>query len=499
MNIVDILSDHARNRPDHPAIEDGARIVTYGALDGLVDGAAANLQAAGIKPGDIVAIALEDSADHLIILCALARVGAVIFSVSMGASEVELAKSLDSAAATAVIASGARSQGRERLWLQLKDICQPSTNSMGVSGAEDKDPVMLIQSSGTTGSPKSFLRSHADLQTWMARYTQGHGWSADERCLSLTRMSFNVGRNISLGMLRLGATVVVNRSASHDDLITLVRDKRISYLKLTPSYMIPLLEFAADKAPLFPRLRAMVVGSAPTSHAQRLLARERLTPNCYEQLGSNEAGLLALALPVDQDAYPESVGRIVAGVEAQIVDDEDRPLPPGQVGLVRFRGAGYPTQYLDDPEATARAFRDGWFYPGDLAALNEEGYLFFKGRADDIINNAGAKFYPIEVETVLLTHPQVREAAVFGWFHRRYGEVAVAGVVTTADVTTKQLQGFCAQALASYKVPYVIELMDELPRNAMGKVSKGELKDMIERTLTERQAAQSKSSMIEPK
>lgn len=488
MNIADILTEHARDRAGHPAIEDGARVVSYGELDGLVDAAAANLQGAGIEPGDIVAVLLEDSADHLVILCALARAGAVIFSLNSNASKAELEKSLASVTVKAVIPLGSKLPGSTLLWLNAKDICQPSPQPFDGSGAGDDDPLMLVQSSGTTGAPKSFLRSHADVVAWVERYTRGHGWSADERCLSLTRMSFNVGRNISLGMLRLGATVVVNRSRTHDELVALVRDKRISYLKLTPSHLIPLLDYAADKAPLFPGLRAMVVGSAPTTHAQRLLARERLTANCYEQLGSNEAGLLALALPADQDAYPDAVGRVVDGVEAQIVDDADRPLPAGEVGLVRFRGAGYPTRYLDDPDATARAFREGWFYPGDLAALNEEGYLFFKGRADDVINNAGAKFYPVEVETALMEHPDVKEAAVFGWPHTRYGEVAVACVVVSSAVSAKDLQTFCKRRIAGYKVPQIVEVMAELPRNAMGKISKRDLKEHIQRTLAARQA-----------
>ncbi|MCZ6846295.1 MAG: class I adenylate-forming enzyme family protein [Alphaproteobacteria bacterium] len=488
MNIAEILSEHARDRARHPAIEDGERVVTYGLLDSLVDAAAANLHAAGIQPGDIVAVLLEDSADHLIILCALARAGAVIFSLNSNASKVELETSLASVAVKAVITSGQRLPHREVLWLTAPDICQPAAQTFVGNSAGDDDPVMLIQSSGTTGAPKTFLRSHADVVAWIERYAHGHGWRADERCLSLTRMSFNVGRNVSLGMLRLGATVVVNRSRTHDELAALVRDKRISYLKLTPVDLIPLLDYAADKAPLFPGLRAMVVGSAPTTHVQRLLARERLTANCYEQLGSNEAGLMALALPEDQDAYPDAVGRIVEGVEAQIVDDEDRPLPAGEVGQVRFRGAGYPTRYLDDAQATARAFRGGWFYPGDLAALNEEGYLFFKGRADDVINNGGAKFYPIEVEIALLAHPDVREAAVFGWPHTRFGEVAVACVVTNSRISIQDLQTFCKQRLAGYKVPEIIEVKGELPRNAMGKILKRELEDTIERTVVERQA-----------
>jgi len=488
MNIAEILTEHARNRAGHPAIEDGDRVVTYGELEGLVDAAAANLQAAGIRSGDIVAVLLDDSADHLIILCALARVGAVIFSLNSNASKVEIEKSLASVAVKTVITPGGRLSGDDMAWLRVKDICQPAAQPFDGKSAGDDDPVMLIQSSGTTGAPKSFVRSHADAVAWIERYARGHGWSADERCLSLTRMSFNVGRNISLGMLRLGATVVVNRSRSHVELAALVRDKRISYLKLTPSHLIPLLDYAAGKAPLFPGLRAMVVGSAPTSHAQRLLARERLTANCFEQLGSNEAGLLALALPADQDAYPDAVGRIVEGVEAQIVDDDDLPLPAGEVGQVRFRGAGYPTRYLDDPEATARAFRDGWFYPGDLATLNEEGYLFFKGRADDVINNGGAKFYPIEVEVALMAHPEVSEAAVFGWPHARFGEVAVACVVVNPDISKKDLQTFCKQRIAGYKVPQHIEIMAKLPRNAMGKISKTALKQDIQRILAERQS-----------
>ncbi|MFT5489583.1 MAG: long-chain acyl-CoA synthetase [Alphaproteobacteria bacterium] len=462
------------------------RIVTYGELDGLVDSAAANLQAAGIKPGDIVAILLNDSADHLIILCALARISAVIFSLNASASKAELEKSLASAPVKAVITAGSRLSGGEFLWLRAKDICRPAAQPFDGKSARDGGPLMLIQSSGTTGAPKSFLRSHAELGEWIGRYARGHGWSADERSLSLIRMSFNVGRNIALGMLRLGATVVINRTRSHDELAALVRGKRVSYMMLTPSHLIPLLDYGADKAPLFPDLRAIVVGAAPTTHEQRMLARQRLTANFLEQLGSNEAGLLALAWPADQDAYPDAVGRIVDGVEAQIVDDRDEQLPLGEVGFVRFRGAGYPTRYLDDPDATARAFRDGWFYTRDLAALNEAGYLFFKGRSDDVINNGGVKFYPVEVEAVLMQHPEVSDAAVFAWPHTRFGQVAVACVAADSEISIDALQVFCRQRIAGYKVPQVIEVMSELPRNATDKISKNELKEVILRSLAAR-------------
>src|SRR5580693_758749 len=111
-----------------------------------------------------------------------------------------------------------------------------------------------------------------------------------------------------------------------------------------------------------------------------------------------------LGAPADHDARPAAIGRVVDGIEAQVLGEDGRPLPPGEVGLVGFRGEGFPTEYVGNPEATGRAFHDGWFYPGDLAAIDADGYFFFKGRADDVISNAGVKFYPIEVERALLAH-----------------------------------------------------------------------------------------------
>jgi acyl-coenzyme A synthetase/AMP-(fatty) acid ligase len=250
-------------------------------------------------------------------------------------------------------------------------------------------------------------------------------------------------------------------------------------LALTPAHLTFLLDHPADQEPLFPSVRAMVVGSAPLTHERRLLVRRRLTPNFYEQLGTNEAGPLIVSGPADQDARPQAIGRVVDGVEAQVLGEDGRPLPPGEVGLVGFRGEGLPTEYVGNPEATRRAFHDGWFYPGDLAAIDSDGFFFFKGRADDVINNEGVKFYPIEIEKVLLAHPAVAEAAVIGWPHRRHGEVAVAFVVATKQLTVPELQAFCHQQIADYKVPSRIAFVNNMPKNPTGKILKSRLKEIF--------------------
>lgn len=482
MNIADILAEHARSRPDHPAIEDGDRVVTYGDLAGRVADAAANLQAAGIRAGDRIGIMLDDSAEHLITLYALLKAGAVMVSIGLDLPQEEKDRTVSGLGVKAVITAAGAAPVAGLPLLSVGEICRQRTDGAAAFAAPDLDddhPAMIIQSSGTTGTPKSFLRSHANMKVSIRRFAQYEGWTADDRYVAIMHMSFLVGRNTCLGMLYLGATAVVHRAPSVEALVMDMRDKRITVAVLTPAHLQPLLDYAEGKPLLFPGLRVMAVGTAPTTQEQRRRARERLTPNVLEWFGINEAGLLAIAHPADQDAYPESVGRLADDIEAQVLDGDGTPLPPGEVGPIRFRGPGFSSSYLGDPDASARAFRDGWFYPGDLAELNAERYLFFKGRADDIINNEGAKFYPIEVENVLRLHPTVTDAAVFAWPHARHGQVAVAYVVTTARVTPVELGRFCRQHIAPYKGPAWVEFVAEMPRNPMGKILKNTLKAMF--------------------
>ncbi|MDH5749832.1 MAG: long-chain fatty acid--CoA ligase, partial [Rhodospirillales bacterium] len=338
MNVADRLTEHARNQPDHPAIEDGERIVRYGELDGLVNDACANLQGLGIEAGDMVLVMLPDSADHLIIICALLRAGAVILSLSDRLPDVELERNIKMLPVKAMIASSGRFPLAGVPLLDLSNICCKAAGPFNAPDTSEGDPALLLQSSGTTGVPKSILRSHSQALVWIHRWMMINCWVSTDRSLNLTPMSFNTGRDVCLGILHVGATVVINHSHSLDNLVDFVRNKGITYLKLAPSHLGPLLDYPVDKPPLFPDVRAMVVSSAPTTHAQRLLARQRLTLNTFEYMGATESGPLVYATPTDQDAYPDSVGRVVEGVVAEIVDGDGKPVPAGEVGLVRYRG-----------------------------------------------------------------------------------------------------------------------------------------------------------------
>lgn len=478
-NIADCLTEHAIKRPDHPAVIDGERVMTYAQLDRLVDEASVNLEASGIQPGDVVGVALPDTPEYLITLLALARCGAVILAIDGALPTIEKQRAATSTRVKAVIAAERALAVEGVALIDAASLSRPVRTVFRPPALADHHPLMIAQSSGTTGAPKSLAWSHAQMRKQVQRHRDCLRWTAQDRHLTVVSMRFFWERELCFVLFCLGATVFVHRGGSVAALVQRVNTSNITILALTPAHLGPLLKHPSEQFPLFPSVKTMIVGSAPLTHERRLLVRQRLTPNFFEQLGSNEAGLLVLGSPADQDARPDAIGRVVRGVEARVVDSYWQPIPAGQVGLVGFRGEDFPTEYIDDPEATARYFREGWYYPGDLATIDADGYFLFKGRSDDVINSAGVKFYPIELEKVLLTHPAVSEAAVFGWPDPKLGEVAVAFVTSSSDAQTADLEGHCRSRLAGHKIPSWIVFIAHMPKTSSGKILKRRLKEIF--------------------
>ncbi len=486
LNIADIVKDHAKQRPDHTAIEDGDYRISYEEFDTRVSDTAARLRAKGVGIGDVVAVTFPDSAALLIILFALARAGAIILPIHSYLRQRERVQQMSGHLVKWVVTAEKNANwcGIERI--KIRDVCPQQISDEKIAQSfEEPDlpvghPLFIAASSGTTGAPKAFLMNHEQMDAENRQAAHCLDWNAGERYVALHGATDFWGCEDCLTVLRLGATVVINRTQTHAEFIDFTKRREITAVTLTPAYLNGLLHAARSMTRAFPTVRSMAVGSAPVSPQDRLLARQRLTPYFIEVYGTNETAWLAMSLPVDQDAYPESVGRIITGAEAQVVDVDHRPLPHEQIGLLRFRGPSVLIERYLDSEATAQAFRDGWFYPGDLAALNAQGYLFLKGRSDDVINNQGAMFYPIEIENVLLSHPAVTDAAVFGWPDNRRGEIPIAYLVTKEPATQKSIRRHCAKYLSHYKLPETISFIAEMPRNSAGKIQKRRLKELFE-------------------
>ena len=184
---------------------------------------------------------------------------------------------------------------------------------------------------------------------------------------------------------------------------------------------------------------------------------------------------MSLLTPDDQVRRGDSVGRAMFAVEIQVVDENHVLLPPGETGRLRYRSPGSATGFYGDPESTAQKFKEGWFYPGDFGALDEEGYLFLKGRRKDIIVRGGVNIYPNEIEEILMSHPAVDEAAVVGQRSTEMGEEVAAFIIAKSKVPEQELVEFCRSRLAPYKIPRMICFVEEMPRNSLGKILKPEL------------------------
>jgi acyl-coenzyme A synthetase/AMP-(fatty) acid ligase len=286
--------------------------------------------------------------------------------------------------------------------ISIAQICTANDGQFGPPGAVGKQPVMLVQSSGTTGKAKSFLITHEQC---MHKYTPVEGgdyYLPSDRFMSLAAMCFHFTRTYFFRLLFSGATLVLGRFADIEQRVRIINEKSITIIQATAYDVVELLAFAEGRDEiLFPHHPQLVSGTAPVSPQKRLEARSKITSDIRETYGSNETGSVTRYLPEDQDNYPDSVGKITSLLEMRIVDTEGRELPVGEAGSICFRGPGVTTGYIDNQEMDAKHFHDGWFFPGDVGRINKEGYLFLLGRDDDVINNAGVKFYPIEVEKIL--------------------------------------------------------------------------------------------------
>ncbi len=268
------------------------------------------------------------------------------------------------------------------------------------------------------------------------------------------------------------------------DLVAAASRVGASHLFLVPTVLRRLLDVPGGSAetPLLGGLECLFSTGAALHPEERAELLARLCPNYINFYGSTDGGGCTALLPGDPPAVAGSVGRSVFSTSLEIVDEDDRILPPGEVGAIRYRHPGTATSYHNNPEESAEAFRDGWYYPGDLGRIDEAGFLFLAGRATDMIIRGGINIYPAEIEHVIALHSDVREVAVVGRPSREYGEEIVAFVVprnAAGPPDDDTLRGHCGKSLALYKVPREFLIVDELPKSGVGKVLKTELRERL--------------------
>jgi acyl-coenzyme A synthetase/AMP-(fatty) acid ligase len=475
-NLVEAFLLWAERTPDAPAVIDRDEIFSYRRLHIAMLRAAASFSEAGWARGSVVGVALcnAPAALHLAAILGLARIGAVTLLLSP---------------AEVLSGEAGRLLERHRGVGLLTDVRSPRGIGVPVVSAEGAwldggrsapgevpeaegavMPWLLHRTSGTTGSPKSFVQSHA-ASLWRHDSTPpSHRLQPGDRALSLVSLSFYTGIRFALRCLFDGATIVATpRGTELGQVPELVDRLRIGSLLATPGHIVPLVKGRASAKLSLPDLREFLLSTGEISENLLKLCRARLTRNVFNIYGANEVGIICVAPPCQLHLHPQTAGSALPGVDLEVVDDAGRPVPAGVAGEVRVRTPSMINSYLEGQEANAKSFKDGWFHPGDAATMNEDGLLFIKGRTDDMMNYGGVLVGPPEIEKVVLDFPGVAEAAAFGVPHENHGDVPFIAVVSAVDLKSEDLLSHCRERLGG-KSPMAVVRVRTLPRNEMGKV-----------------------------
>jgi malonyl-CoA/methylmalonyl-CoA synthetase len=435
--------------------------------------AAARFAAAGVQRGDRVALSAATSFDFVVAYVGILRLGAIALPMNTAYREPEVAHIARDAAINAAVVDDAD----RAAWIAtaapdavitspaLDELPPPS--EITLPALRGDDPALLVYTSGTTGTPKGALLSHGNLLVSSEAVALSWRWTAEDR-LVLTLPLFHLhGLGVGLhGTLTTGATAVLFAGFDPTTVFDALTDGGTMFFGV-PTMWHRLVQ--APGADALKKMRLGVSGSAPLpAELHAAIARIAGAPP-IERYGLTETVMLT-SNPFDGERRGGSVGFPFPLVEVRLAPD----------GEIEAKAPNVFGGYWQRPDANAESFVDGWFRTGDLGADDEDGYLRIVGRKKELIITGGYNVYPREVEEAIATHPGVAEAAVVGAPDAEWGERVCAFLVLANDVTDAELDAWCGERLAPYKRPRRFERVASLPRNALGKVLRGELARALE-------------------
>ena len=489
---------HAGERPF--LMMPGRAAVMYSDLDAACGRLQSQLMKLGVKPGDRVIVQVEKSAEAVILYLACLRAGAIYIPLNTAYTAAELEYFIGDAEPQVFVCQP-----------QYSDTLKPLANRLGVphirtlgtqgdgdllQGLQDQDaspPVIqrsgddlaaILYTSGTTGRSKGAMLSHANLQSNAEVLHQYWQWNDDSDVLLHALPIFHVhGLFVALHCALLGASPV-HFLARFNTAEVIQKLPQSSVMMGVPTFYTRLLETPEFSRAACVNMRLFIAGSAPLL-AETHQSFEQLTGHrILERYGMTETGMIT-SNPYDGERVAGSVGFALPGISIRIADENGVELPRGETGVLELSGPNVFKGYWRMPEKTASEFRsDGWFITGDLAIMDQQDRVSIVGRARDLIISGGYNVYPKEIEGHIDEIPGVRESAVIGLAHPDFGEAVAAVVVAdgSRQLSEADIVDPLQDKLARFKQPKCVYIVDELPRNTMGKVQKAQLRDTYKNT-----------------
>ncbi len=481
MNIVEPILFQAKYQPSAPALcAQGIDVISYERLAAQMNSVARRAMGSGLRRGNVAALSIEDPLLHAVTILALAQVG--IISVSVGMHKPPAGLKIDAVIQNTKypFAQQAQHLPIDHGWL----VGKGARVEISPQGGQASDEVTrIVLTSGSTGDPKAVALTHRQVMARNARFEYVVG----NRHPVCSRIYLHMGIAAALGyqfltyLLARGGTMFF-RGDSIENTLRAFEIFRIEAMLATPVTLSQLLDICDRHPSIEPHLDTIISGGSllPRQLVERV--QPRLCSHLIAGYGSTETAISATA-PAHRIAHiAGAAGYVTPGIRIEIVDEADRPLPAGTEGIVRVASEFGIDRYIDDPAESAKVFRGGWFYPGDLGALTADNLLIISGRQNDVLNAGGGKMAAERVEAALLSFKGVKEAAVFMATSQLGVEEVWAGIVCDEKLDAERLRAHCQPLMPHVFVPTHVITLDSLPVNAMGKIDRPRLKSTLTST-----------------
>ena len=510
-NLSVLLSQTAALFAQRPGLILEERSWTWREIDERVDALVQALHSLGMRPGHKLLVQSRNNLALFESCWAAFRLGAVWVPVNFRLTPPEVAYLGSASEATVMLAEDCFAahvdavRGASTHLAQVVTIGTPRAGEHGyeallaahagapkaVADVEADTPAWYFYTSGPTGKPKAAVLTHGQLAFVVTNHLADliPGTTEKDCSIAVAPLPHGAGIHALLNVARGAATVLPPSDRLEPrSFWALVERHRVSNVFTVPTIVKMLVEDASVDEFDHRSLRYLIYAGAPMYRADQKRALQKLGPVLVQYFGLGEVTGCITVLPpsmhspddADANAHVGSCGRPRTGMEVAILDAQMQRLPTGEVGEICCRGPAVFAGYFDNPEATAKALRGGWFHTGDLGRMDAQGLLYITGRESDMYISGGSNVYPREVEEILLTHPAVREAAVLGVPDAKWGEVGVAVLVCGQDAPTPEdilahLDGRCAR----YRWPRHVFFWDSLPKSGYGKVTKNEIRRLL--------------------
>lgn len=498
MTVIELIDGNAARRPDAIALCNMETEFTFKQVQEKSEQAAACFQALGIGKGDAVALMSQNTVDFVFAFFGILKAGGIAVPVNHKLTAPEVDYILEDSGSTLFLFDGSLQPVAESLCTGIRKMAMDTpadsidflgdfmNRAPGFSGVDVtcEDPAEILYTSGTTGKPKGCIHTHGSIVSAGRTGAETLGLNQDDTMLiAMPIWHSSPLNNWFMGITTAGGKSVLLREYHPLHFLEAIEKRSCTaYFGAPISYLLPLQMIPHFADFDLSSMKAWVYGGGPIApETVKKLQRSYRSDRFFQVYGMTESGPTGtVLLPEDHENHAGSIGnQALPGARLKVMKENHEQAGPGETGEIWLKAGSMMQGYLNNPEATSRAFVDGWYRTGDMARIDNDGFLFIVDRIKDMIVTGGENVYSKEVEDRIMEHPGISEAAVIGIPHPDWGETVHAVIVTAKgqDLTEDELKQFLSERLAKYKIPRKFNFVTDVPHTPSGKVMKYKLKE----------------------